>query len=62
MDLRKPSGYFFCIMGGLVSMMGVLAPGARAPLSDSNVNLACGVCMLAFGALLLLLTRISPET
>ena len=57
MDLRKPSGYFFCLLGVVLTLMGILAPGTRAPLTDINVNLYVGIGMLVFGAILLLLAR-----
>jgi len=57
MDLRKPSGYFFCLLGVVLTLMGIVAPGTRAPLTDINVNLYVGIGMLVFGAILLLLAR-----
>ena len=57
LDLRVPSGWFFTLLGLLLSGYGLLAPGVRAPLTEANVNLYSGVVMLGFGALLLLLAR-----
>ena len=57
MDLRKPSGYFFGLLGVVLTLMGILAPGARAPLTEVNVNLYAGLAMLVFGVVLLLLAR-----
>ena len=57
MDLRTPSGYFFCLLGVVVTLMGILAPDARAPLTSINVNLYAGIAMLVFGVILLLLAR-----
>lgn len=57
MDLRKPSGYFFTVLGIVLTLMGIFAPGTRAPLTDSNVNLYAGIAMLIFGLILLLLAR-----
>jgi hypothetical protein len=57
MDLRVPSGWFFTLLGLLLSGFGVLAPNARAPLTDANVNLYAGLVMLAFGVVLLGLAR-----
>jgi hypothetical protein len=57
MDLRVPSGFFFAILGLIVTALGVLAPGERARLSDVNVNLYSGLTMLAFGIILLILAR-----
>jgi hypothetical protein len=57
MDLRRPSGYFFTVLGLLLTLMGVVAPGMRAPLTEVNVNLYAGIAMLVFGGALLLLAR-----
>ena len=57
MDLRKPSGYFFSLLGVVLTLMGIFAPGTRAPLTDANVNLYVGLAMIAFGVILLLLAR-----
>jgi hypothetical protein len=55
LDLRLPIGCFFAITGVLLLGMGIFSPGARAPLTEVNVNLYCGLFMTLFGALLLLL-------
>ena len=57
MDLRIPSGLFFTLLGLILTVMGLLSPGVRAPLTDVNVNLYAGITMLVFGAVLLLLGR-----
>ncbi len=57
LDLRLPSGLFFAIVGLILCGLGVLSPGARAALTDINVNLYAGLTMLAFGAALLWLAR-----
>lgn len=57
MDLRRPSGYFFTLLGLVLTLMGVVAPGMRAPLTEVNVNLYAGIAMLVFGGVLLLLAR-----
>jgi len=57
LDLRIPSGWFFAIVGLILCGLGVLSPGVRAALTDVNVNLYCGLVMLSFGALLLVLAR-----
>lgn len=57
MDLRKPSGYFFCLLGLILTLMGIFFPGMRAPLTEINVNLYAGAAMLVFGVILLLLAR-----
>jgi hypothetical protein len=55
MDLRVPSGLFFAILGVILTGLGIVEPGLRAPLTDVNVNLYSGLSMLAFGAFLLLM-------
>ena len=57
LDLRTPSGWFFALLGAILTGMGLLAPNERAALTDTNVNLYCGLFMLAFGVFLLLLAR-----
>ena len=57
MDLRKPSGYFFGILGAIVALLGLLFPELQAPLSEGNVNLKCGIGIFLFGIMLLLLAR-----
>jgi uncharacterized membrane protein len=57
LDLRIPTGWFFAIIGAILVGMGVFAPAERAALTDSNVNLYCGVVMLAFGLVMLTLSR-----
>jgi len=56
-DLRIPTGLFFGIIGVILLGMGILAPGERAALTEANVNLYCGLVMLAFGAFMLALAR-----
>lgn len=53
LDLRIPSGLFFCLVGLLL----LFARHARAELTNINVNLYTGLAMLLFGAALLLLAR-----
>lgn len=55
LDLRTPSGFFFAIIGAMVAATGVMAPEARARLTDVNVNLYSGLFMMAFGGFLLAL-------
>jgi len=57
MDLRKPSGMFFTLLGFIVAATGLVNPSARAPLTDLNVNLYAGAGMLIFGGLLLWLAH-----
>jgi putative Ca2+/H+ antiporter (TMEM165/GDT1 family) len=52
-----PSGLLFTILGVILCLMGLLYPDVRAPLADTNVNLAGGVLFLAFGLLLLWMAR-----
>ncbi len=55
-DLRIPIGAFFTLIGLVLAVTGVVAEG-RAPMETANVNLYCGVTMLAFGGLMLWLAR-----
>ncbi|HWC95128.1 MAG TPA: hypothetical protein VG456_00225 [Candidatus Sulfopaludibacter sp.] len=57
LDLRLPSGAFFSLLGIILIAMGILNPTDHAALTDSNVNLYCGVPVLAFGLFLLFLAR-----
>jgi predicted phage tail protein len=57
MDLRKPSGLFFTILGAIVCLTGIFSPGLRAPLTEVNVNLFSGLSMLVFGGFLLWLAH-----
>ena len=60
LDLRTPSGWFFAILGAILVILGVFTPGLRASLTDLNVNLYCGIVMLSFGGVMLLLARTRP--
>jgi hypothetical protein len=57
LDLRYPIGCFFALIGLIVTGMGVFAREAHATLTAVNVNLYCGLFMIAFGAFFLLLAR-----
>jgi hypothetical protein len=57
LDLRIPSGLFFAAMGAILAVYGLISPGQRAPLTIGDVNLYCGLFMLGFGGVLLLLAR-----
>lgn len=57
LDLRTPSGWFFTLLGLVLLALAFFDPGARARLTDANVNLYTGFAMLAFGAIMLLLSR-----
>jgi hypothetical protein len=56
MDLRLPSGLLFTTLGIILLGMGVFGD-YRAPLTEVNVNLYCGVVFTLFGGILLLLAR-----
>ena len=56
LDLRKPAGYFFLLLGVLVAGYGA-AVDAKAPLLDMNLNLYFGIFSILFGGLFLWLSR-----
>ncbi len=56
-DLRTPCGLFFTALGLIVSAVGILFPGMRAPLTEANVNLYGGIAMLVFGGVMLWLGK-----
>ena len=56
-DLRVPTGILFSILGAVLLIYAVLRPNARAPLTQANVNLWCGLLLLGFGGILLWLSR-----
>ena len=56
-DLRIPTGWFFALIGLILVAMGVIFPSERAALTEANVNLYCGLVMLAFGGIMLALAR-----
>ena len=56
LDLRVPSGWFFILMGVIMSGLGLFA-NYTAPLTSVNANLYTGICMLVFGGVLLWLAR-----
>lgn len=55
LDLRTPAGLFFSLLGLILLGLGIFSPGLRAALTAVNVNLYCGIVMLAFGGVMLLL-------
>jgi len=57
LDLRKPSGAFFAVLGLLLLAAGLLMPGQGAPLLEINLNLYMGAFLLTFGGILLWLAR-----
>jgi uncharacterized membrane protein HdeD (DUF308 family) len=56
LDLRVPSGWFFFLMGVILTLLGIFTDYS-APLTPVNVNLYTGVAMLIFGGVLLWLSR-----
>ena len=56
LDLRKPAGYFFGLLGLLLTGTGLLA-NFKAPLLDGNLNLQFGLFSIAFGGVFLWLSR-----
>ena len=57
MDLRKPSGWFFLMLGALLVITGIVSPDARAPLTEININLYSGIVTVVFGGILLWLAH-----
>lgn len=55
-DLRIPSGLFFLILGIVLVGVGAISD-PRAAMTDVNVNLYAGLFMLAFGGIMLWLSR-----
>ena len=55
LDLRFPSGLFFAVLGVILTLLSFVSPDLHAPLTVGNVNLYCGIFMIAFGGFLLLL-------
>ena len=56
LDLRVPSGWFFVLMGVILTAVGLFT-NYSAPLTPVNVNLYSGISMLVFGGGLLWLSR-----
>lgn len=56
LDLRKPAGYFFGLLGLLLTGTGLLAQ-FTAPLLESNLNLYFGLFSIVFGGIFLWLAR-----
>jgi hypothetical protein len=61
LDLRIPTGWFFALAGLILLALGVTSPETRAALADVNVNLYCGIFMVAFGGMMLLLAYRAPS-
>ena len=60
MDIRAPLGGLFMLLGAMLAGYGLLASGSGGPsdtASGTNVNLWWGLVMVAFGAVMLLLSR-----
>jgi len=56
LDLRKPAGYFFVLLGLILSVTGMVFD-FRAPLLERNLNLEFGIFSLVFGGVFLWLAR-----
>jgi hypothetical protein len=61
LDLRYPTGAFFAAVGLILLALGLFDPSERAALTEANVNLYCGLVMLAFGAGMLGLARLGAR-
>lgn len=57
LDLRKPSGWFFLLLGSILIFLGVSDPTLKAPLTSVNVNLYSGASMAIFGGVMLWLAQ-----
>jgi len=55
-DLRVPIGSFFVILGVML-LIAYFFIATGAPLASPGVNLWCGLAMLIFGVIMLLLAR-----
>ncbi len=56
-DLRRPTGFFFSILGVVLLLYALFRPSARAALDPGvNVNLWVGLSLLVFGLCLLWLS------
>lgn len=60
LDVRKPIGYLFVLIGAILTAYGVVAPQVTKVIIEAtreevtlNLDLPCGACMFAFGALML---------
>lgn len=56
LDLRKPAGFFFGMLGLLLTAAG-LAFDFQAPLLNVNLNLYFGIFSLLFGGVFLWLAK-----
>ena len=57
LDLRKPAGFFFLLLGLMLAGAGLLRPELTAPLLDVNLNLYFGIFCICFGGVFLWLSR-----
>lgn len=57
LDLRKPAGYFFALLGAILAATSVAFPDFKAPLLEMNLNLYFGVFCIIFGGIFLWLAR-----
>lgn len=57
LDLRKPAGIFFGLLGLLLTITGLVAPDFHAPLLEINLNLYFGIFSIVFGGVFLWLAR-----
>jgi predicted phage tail protein len=55
-DLRRPIGLFFAIVGIILIAVSFIS-GARAPMTQTDINLYSGLSMLVFGGVMLWLSR-----
>jgi hypothetical protein len=64
LDVRKPIGYLFTIIGALLTVYAIGWPQMTTlvvedgPTYVFNLNLPCGISMLVFGVLMLGLARL----
>jgi len=57
LDLRKPAGLYFLLLGLLLAGAGLLRPDLSAPLLTIDLNLYFGIFCICFGGLFLWLSR-----
>ena len=60
LDIRLPIGLMFSLIGVLLAIYGGIAPDASKALGH-NVNLMWGLCIIAFGALMLASWKFFPQ-
>lgn len=60
LDIRLPIGLMFSLIGLVLTVYGVMAPGASQALGH-NVNLGWGLCVVGFGALMLASWKVFPQ-